>query len=78
MIFCKIFIKKIEVLFVITVISQKFVRYKHEILLTRDAKPNQEADFVLYDFVINVIVITEFDYSFNIAGRRLRKFDLFI
>ncbi len=78
MIFCKVFIKKIEVLFVKTVISQKYVRYKHEILLKKDAKPNQEADLVLNDFVINVIVITEFDCSFNTAERRLRKFDLFI
>jgi hypothetical protein len=77
-IFCKVFIKKIEVLFVKTVISQKYVRYKHEILLKKDAKPNQEADLVLNDFVINVIVITEFDCSFNTAERRLRKFDLFI
>ncbi len=78
MIFCKIFVKKIEVLFVKTVISQKFVGYKHEISLKKDAKQNQEADFVLYDFVINVIVISEFDCSFNTAERRLRKFDLFI
>ncbi len=62
-IFCKIFIKKIKVLFVITVISQKFVHYKHEILLKKYAKPNQEANFVRYnhEFVITVIVIIEFD-----------------
>ena len=43
----------------------KFVRYKHEILLKKDAKPNQEAKFVRYnrESVITVIVITEFDCS---------------
>jgi hypothetical protein len=37
--------------------------YKHEILLKKDAKPNQEAEFVRYnrEVVITVIVITEFD-----------------
>jgi hypothetical protein len=39
------------------------VRYIHEISLIKDAKPNQEVDFVRYnrEFVITVIVITEFD-----------------
>ncbi len=52
-------------LFVITVIFQKIVRYKHEILLKNDANPNQEVIFVRYnrEFVITVIVITEFDCS---------------
>ena len=42
-----------------------FVRYKHEGSLVKDAKPNQEVDFVRYnrEFVITVIVITEFDCS---------------
>jgi len=41
----------------------KSVRYIHEISLLKDAKPNQEVDFVRYnrEFVITVIVITEFD-----------------
>ncbi len=40
-----------------------FVRYNHEISLVNYAKPNQEIDFVRYncEFVITVIVITEFD-----------------
>ena len=42
-----------------------FVRYKHELLLRNDAKPNQEHDFVRYnrEFVVTVIVITAFDCS---------------
>jgi hypothetical protein len=42
-----------------------FVRYSHEILLVNYAKPNQEIDIVRYnrEFVITVIVITEFDCS---------------
>jgi hypothetical protein len=66
-------------LFVITVIFQKIARYKHEILLKNGAKPNQEVIFVRYnrEFVITVIVITEFDctsknFRFtlsNITGR---------
>ncbi len=41
----------------------KNIRYIHEISLLKDAKPNQEVDFVRYnrEFVITVIVITEFD-----------------
>ena len=41
-----------------------FVRYKHEIMLRKDAKPNQELDFVRYnrEFVITVIVITSFGW----------------
>ncbi len=41
----------------------KSVHYIHEISLIKDAKPNQEVDFVRYnrEFVITVIVITEFD-----------------
>jgi hypothetical protein len=50
-------------LFVITVNWVIFVRYNHEISLVNYAKPNQEIDFVRYnlEFVITVIVITEFD-----------------
>jgi hypothetical protein len=56
---------KIQVLFVITVNFKKVVRYKHEILLENDAKPNQEMKSVRCnrEFVITVIVITEFDCS---------------
>ena len=45
-----------------------FVRYKHEILLVKDAKPNQEVDFVRCsrEFVITMIVITEFDCIIDI------------
>ena len=62
------FIKIFEIsnnLFVIAVILNIFVRYKHELLLGNDAKPNQEHDFVRYnrEFVVTVIVITEFDCS---------------
>ena len=44
-------------------IFQKVVRYKHEILLRKDTKPNQKVEVVRYnrEFVITVIVITEFD-----------------
>jgi hypothetical protein len=40
-----------------------FVRYKHEILMVKYAKPNQKLGFVRYnrEFAITVIVITEFD-----------------
>jgi hypothetical protein len=40
-----------------------FVRFNHEISLVNYARPNQEIDFVRYnrEFVITVIVITEFD-----------------
>ena len=50
-------------MFVITVILNISVRYKHEISLIKDAKPNQKLDIVRYsrEFVITVIVITEFD-----------------
>ena len=50
------------ILFVIPVNLNNFVRYNHEISLRKDAKPNQELDFVRYnrEFVITVIVITEF------------------
>jgi hypothetical protein len=50
-------------LFVITVILIIFVRCKHEVLMINYAKPNQKVDFVRYnrEFVITVIVITEFD-----------------
>jgi hypothetical protein len=52
-------------LFVMTVICVIFVRYDHEISLVNYAKPNQEFNFVRYnrEFVITVIVITEFDCS---------------
>ena len=51
------------ILFVIAVILNIFVHYKHEISLIKDVKPNQGLDFVCYnrEFVITVIVITEFD-----------------
>ena len=41
----------------------KAVRYKHEISLVKDARPNQEVELVRYnrEFVITVIVKTEFD-----------------
>ncbi len=44
-----------------------FVRYKHEILLKKYAKPNQKVEVVRYnrEFVITVIVITEFDCICN-------------
>jgi len=50
-------------LFVIAVILKIFVCSKHEILLIKDAEPNQQLHFVRYnrEFVITVIVITEFD-----------------
>ncbi len=50
-------------MFVITVNWAIFVRYNHEISLVNYARPNQEIDFVCYnrEFVITVIVITEFD-----------------
>ncbi len=40
-----------------------FVHYSHEISLVNYAEPNQDNDFVRYnrEFVITVIVITEFD-----------------
>jgi len=45
------------------VILNIYVRYKDEISLIKDAKPNQKVDIVRYsrEFVITVIVITEFD-----------------
>ena len=51
------------ILFVIAVNFIKVVRYKHEISLVKDAKPNQEVEVVRYnrEFVVTVIVITEFD-----------------
>jgi len=53
-------------LIVIAVILKKSVRYKHEISLIKDARPNQEVDFVPYncEFVITVIVITEYRNAF--------------
>jgi len=59
----------------------KSVRYIHEISIIKDAKPNQEVDFVPYKrkFVTTVIVITEFD-SFNkecIIFRVLKDITLF-
>ena len=61
------FSQKNEVLFVIAVIFVKDVRYKHEISLVKDAEPNQEAEFVRYnqEFVITVIIISEFDCSYQ-------------
>ncbi len=54
-------------LFVIAVILRKSVCHKHEISLIKDARPNQEVDFVRYkhEFVVTVIVITEFDCTWN-------------
>ena len=45
----------------------KTVSYKHETSLVKDTKPNQEVELVCYnrEFVITVIVITEFDCSFK-------------
>ena len=50
-------------MFVITVIYEYIVRYKHEISLLKHAEPNQVMEVVRYnrEFVIAVIVITEFD-----------------
>ncbi len=47
----------------VTVILILFVRYKHETLMVKYAKPNQKLGFVHYnrDFAITVIDITEFD-----------------
>ncbi len=47
--------------------SQNSVRYNHEILPVKHAKPNQPTYFVRYNrvFVITVIVITEFDCTFT-------------
>ena len=46
-------------------IYEKIVHYKHEIFLLKQAEPNQVVEFVRYnrEFVITVIVITEFDCS---------------
>jgi hypothetical protein len=51
--------------------SAIFVRYSHEISLVKYAKPNQEIDFVRYnrEFVITVIVITEFDCIWKLKKR---------
>jgi hypothetical protein len=50
-------------MFVIAVKFGKTVRYNHEIILIKHAKPNQLCYSVRYNrvFVITVIVITEFD-----------------
>ena len=50
-------------MFVIAVKNVKVVRYNHEIILIKHAKPNQVCYYVRYNrvFVITVIVITEFD-----------------
>jgi hypothetical protein len=47
-----------------------FVRYKHQISLVNYAKPNQNVEVVHYnrEFVITVIVKTEFDCSQNNAN----------
>ena len=49
--------------------SNKFVRNKHEILSSKHVEPNQMVAFVRYnrEFVITVIVITEFDCICEIA-----------
>ena len=59
----EIFVKISIILFVIAVNSNIVVRYKHEISLIKDAKPNQAVNVVRYnrEFVIAVIIITEFD-----------------
>ncbi len=56
-------------LFVIAVNIKTFVRYKHEILLNKYAKPNQKAQVVRYnrEFVITVIVITEFNCKYIVC-----------
>jgi hypothetical protein len=58
------------ILFVIAVILKTIVRYKHEISLIKDAKPNQFVHFVRYnrEFVMTVIVITEFDCTLILFG----------
>jgi len=50
-------------LFAIIVNLRIFVRYNHEILLIKHAKPNEATHFVRYNrvFVVVVIVLTEFD-----------------
>ncbi len=50
-------------MFIITVILNISVRYKHEISLIKGAEPNQKLEIVRYnrEFAITVIVITEFD-----------------
>jgi hypothetical protein len=52
------------------VILTLFVRYNHEILIVNYAKPNQKLGCVCYncEFVITVIVITEFDCNIKIAS----------
>ena len=49
-----------------------FVRYKHETLCIKYAKPNQTSWFVRYNrvFAITVIVITEFDCTFTLNVER--------
>jgi len=61
--FHNIFYYTVQILFVKTVNFQKVVRYKHEISLRKDVKPNQKVELVSYnrEFVVTVIVITEFD-----------------
>ena len=53
----------LQKMFVIAVKLGKLVRYIHEIILIKHAKPNQVCYFVRYNrvFVITVIVITELD-----------------
>ncbi len=65
----------LSILFVIAVILNTVVRYKHEISLIKDAKPNQYAHFVRYnrEFFITVIVITEFDCIFFPPGEREKE-----
>ena len=50
-------------MFVIAVKLGKVVRYIHEVILIKHAKPNQVCYFVRYNrvFIITVIVITELD-----------------
>jgi len=53
-----------------------FVRYDHDILLIKHAKPNQATHFVRYIrvFVVTVIVITEFDCSLKCAEGAVPQF----
>ena len=55
--------RNIPILFTVTVNFKYSIRYNHETLLVKHAKPNQLTQFVSNNcvFVITVIAITEFD-----------------
>jgi hypothetical protein len=57
-------------LFVIAVKIQFFARYKHEISLNKYGKTYQKVQVIRYncDFVITVMVITEFDSRFKLIN----------